>query len=71
MGFGESGFLMNSAVLNFWMFASFKKDLVNPDLWKLKEVEMSMKNKRRENCPRLAQAQIPMPTDIQKTDLCV
>ena len=25
MGFGESGFLMNSAVLNFWMFASFKK----------------------------------------------
>ena len=43
MGFGESGFLMNSAVLNFWMFASVKKDLVNPDLWKLKEVEMSMK----------------------------
>ena len=32
MGFGESGFLMNSAVLNFWMFASVKKDLVNPDL---------------------------------------
>ena len=32
MGFGESGFLINSAVLNFWMFASVKKDLVNPDL---------------------------------------
>ena len=27
---------------------------------------MSMENKCRENCPRLAQAQIPTPTDIQK-----